>query len=389
MLDCATIPLHAQWRTSRFFQSEDKSGYAVTLETIEKYPLSTEDAKTVIDILADYDWEENRKQPPIPIIQELSTWQHYHYYKYNYAINITHPDKRKVTIRINGGGIKDDEFYIAYANGQHFGAFRFNGKHLEDIHYDSYFSDDDIKIIKQLFLKYNVDFNSVPLKENETVQIKLGFRFYDVFYDLEIPALSMDTAQSEQFVRLYNSGWNNSATSGGGQPSPVFYLYTIDRIISYDQYGLFLPHYGFPCTDPADFTPLMLDFKDGAKKMLADMVNDLLKGHDGEEERIVENQKMKIYYPYKDGLLHGQVKKFTLDGLLTDEVTYDKGIPIHYIKYAAEGIKEKEIHFKPAAMSLTWTAFDEEGNVKDSGQSSYQIAYSDYDEFKAFYKINK
>ena len=389
MIFSTTMHVHAQWETSRFFQSENKSGYAVTLETTEKYPLSTEDAKTVIDILAAYDWEENRKQPPIPIMQELSTWQSYHYYNYNYAVNITHPDKRKVTLMINSGGIKEDEFFISFSNGNHYGAFRFNGKQFESYRYNRYFSDDDIKIIKQLFVKHNVDFNSIPLKENETVQIKLGFRFYDVFYDLEIPTISMDTDQSKQFIRLYNSGWNNSATSGGGQPSPVLYLYTIDRIISYDQYGLFLPQYGFPCTDPADFTPLMLDFRETDKQMLADMVHDLLKGHDGEEERIIENQQMKINYQYKDGLLHGQVKKYTLDGKLTDEVIYDKGLPVHYIKYAAEGIKDKEIHFIPAEMTLTWTEYDAEGNVKDSGQSPYQITYDQYDEFRHFYKANK
>lgn len=48
-------------------------------------------------------------------------------------------------------------------------------------------------------------------------------------------------------------------------------------------------------------------------------------------------------------------------------------------------MKEKEIHFIPTDMSLTWIEYDEKGNLKDCGKSQYQIYYNNYDEFQNFY----
>ena len=381
-----TMHLNAQWKTSRFFQNENKSGYAVSLQTKEKYPLSKEDTKTLIDILSAYNWEENRKQDmsAIDIKDRQIGWWAYHYYIYDYYIAITHPDKRKVTLRINSGGIGKDEFLIEYFNGKPFGAFRLNS--------NSRLSDDDIKKIKQLFLKNNVDFGSITFNNNETVKIKSTFSFYEVFYNLEIPAAPIDSAQNKQFIRLYNSGWNNSAESGGGDPLPVWRLYACDKTISYDKDYLNVALTG--SANSVLFDLSKLNFKDADKQKLEELVNNILKGHDGEGEQTMdtyvnnEKRKQKITYQYKDGLLHGQVKKFSPGGKLTDEVTYDKGLPICYIKYADRGIKEKEIHFIPSDMSLTWTKYDEKGNAIKSGKTKYQLWYYNYDEYRNFDNSN-
>lgn len=301
--------LNAQWKTSPFFQNENKLRYIVSLQTREKYPLSKEDTKTLIDILSAYNWEENRKQNMALTPDKRIGWWAYHFYIYDYYIAIIHPDKRKVTLTINGGGIEDGEFLIEYSNDKPFGAFRLNGR----------FSSDDIKKVKQLFLKYNVNFNSIAFNENKIIKIKHSFSFYNVFYNLEITSL-MDTVQSEKFVRLYNSGWNNSAESGGGEPWAISELYTCNKTILYG--NDFLNDLSF------------IDFRDADKQMLEDMVNNALIGHDGEEEQITENSK--IYYQYKNGLLHGQVKKYSSGGNLADEVIYEKGLPISYIKYTDE-----------------------------------------------------
>ena len=378
-----TMHLNAQWKVSRFLQDVNQSGYAVSLQTIKKYPLSKEDTKTLIDILSAYNWEENRKQVMLNTYITLADddWRPY---IYDYYITITHPDRRKVTLRINSGGIGKDDFLIEYSNGKPFGAFRFN----------AYLPNDDLKKIKQLFLKYNVDFNSILYKEDKTVRIKSVFSFYEVFYNLEIPAAPIDSAQNKQFIRLYNSGWNNStrSRSRGRIFQSAWSLYSSNKTISYDKDLLNNLLSGTESSILFDLS--QLDFKDSDKQKLEELVDSILKGHDGEGEQTIdayinsEKHKQKISYQYKDGLLHGQVKKYSVDGKLTDEVTYEKGLPIGYIKYADTGIKEKEIHFTPSDMHLTWTKYDVKGNVEKSGKAQYQPWYDNYEDYRNFDKSN-
>lgn len=366
-----TISQDADWTTSRFFQHENKSGYAVSFLTkgiyplSKMYPLSKEDTKTIIDILSAYNWEENREQH-----EEAVEMYEGGYYFYSYYISITHPDKRKVTLRINSGGIGKDEFLIEYSTGKPFGTFRFN----------SYFPSDDTEKIKQLFFKYNVDFNSITFKKNEPIKIEPAFGFHNVFY-LKIPPVSLDTTLTKEFIRLYNSGWNSRAPSGDGDPVPIWNLYTSYHSISYDNVFVFDRY-------PDDL--ISVDFKDADKQALIDLINKALTRHNGEGEHTSANHsiKIRVYYQYKDGLLHGQVKVF-MSEKLTNEFFYDKGLPVSYIKYTDEGTKEKEIHFYPADMSLVWTEYDDEGNAKDSGKSHYRIRYNKSNEIENFYKSNK
>lgn len=357
-----TISLHAEWTVSRFFQNENQSGYAVSLQTKGIYPLSKEDTKTVIDILSAYNWEENREEHVEAI--EMNEGE---YYIYDYYIIITHPDKRKVTLRINSGGIRRDEFLIEYSRGKPFGTFRFN----------SYFSSDDIKIVKQLFLKYNVDFNNIAFRRNESVKINPAFSFHNVFY-LKIPPVLLDTIQTEQFLRLFNSGWNNSYQSGGGHP--IWRIYSCNHSILYGNDFLFDQY-------PDDL--VCIDFNDADKQALIDLINNALTGHNGEGDQTFANDKIRIYYRYKDGLLHGQVKVYTSEGRLTNQFIYDKGLPVSYIKYADNGIKEKEIHFFPTDMSLVWIEYDEKEKVKDSGKSQYRIRYYNSNGIQNFYKSSE
>ena len=366
------ISLHAQWKTSRFLQNENKSGYTISLWTGTQYPLSKEDTKTLIDILSTYSWEEevweknNQNTHYIRTIEENQTgWWAYHFYIYNYYITITHPDKRKVTLRINSGGIGKDDFLIEYSNGKPFGTFRLNGR----------LSDNDIKEIKQLFLKNSVNFNSVGFHESETVKIKNLFSFSHVFYNLEV-SISMDAAWSKQFIDLYNSGWNNSAESGGGHPIFIDNLYTDKREIWYGRIQLDLSK---------------LDFRDEVRQKLEDMINNItFAGHNGEEEKVIGNTNpTTYYYQYKNGLLHGQVKVYFPEGTLIREFVYDNGVPLCFIAYTAKGIKEKEFHFTPKEMSLTWIEYDEKGNVKDSGKSQYHIYDYGFDDLFNLYKTSK
>ena len=379
-----TTNINAQWKTSRFFKSE--SSYTASLQTKEMEPptngmmlvkgihgetkemcsLSKEDTRMLINILSSYNWQENTNNHEAAFELLEMSWGRYHYYIHNYQIAITSPNKRKVTLRVNGGGIGKDEFLITYSNAKPFGTLRLDG-HL---------SSDDRNKIKQLFFKYNFDFNNIDLKENEIVKIKPVFNFYNVFY-LELPIASLDAAQSKQLVHLYNSGWNNSAHSfEGGSPLPVFDLYTHHNFISYGN--------DFLLTDLS-----LIDFKGADKKTFEDLINNSLIGHNGEGEKIIENHKIKVYYQYKNGVLHGKVKIYNLEGKLTNEFIYDKGFPIDYIKYTDKGKKEKEIHFSPADMKLTWIEYDEKGNIKDSGKSHYKTQYRGFGEIENFYKTNK
>lgn len=359
---------NTQWKNSLFFQDKRQSGYTVYLQTKESYPLSKEDSQMLIDILAAYNWEENKHKKTPELEMKVISWGRYHYYIHDYYIDITHPGGRKIRIGVNGGGIAKDEFLIEHSNGNTYGVLRFN----------EYLSSDDIEKIKQLFFKYNVNFNSISSQKDEAVKITPIFEFYNGFY-IDLPPVTLDKEQSEQFIGLYNSGWNNSAHSfEGGSPMPQIYIYANHNVVSYGDNVLMTQY-------PNDFTG-NLEFKDADKQKLKDLVNTALTAHDGEDNRTLENYRIKIYYQYKDGLLHGQVKIYTLDNKLTNEFIYEKGLPISYIQYSDKGTKVKEIHFSPEDLSSKWTEYDEKGKIKDKGESDYRIFHYRFDEADLFYK---
>ena len=126
MLFNMTILLNAQseWGFSRFFHDKNETGYEVSVSiysalasswTINNYPLSNEDTKTLIDILSTCNWEEYRQMQEDELISKPDKQQGY--YIQTCYLTITHPDKRKVTLEINNGGIERGEYEIRYPNG--------------------------------------------------------------------------------------------------------------------------------------------------------------------------------------------------------------------------------------------------------------------------------
>ncbi len=383
-----TISLHAQWKTSPFFQHENKSGYTVSLQTVENYLLSEEDTKIVMDILSAYHWEEFRiieKQgiETWPVFEDNSYNENFDFYLKYCGIVVTHPDKRKITLQINRRGyIIEPYFSIEYLN----------KKPYKDLtrHNGSFYSW-DVEKIKQLFLKYDVNFHN--LAENEIVRIRPQFSFYDVFSKLTLPPTPVNTALSKQIIRLYNSGWNNNSSNSRG--NGAYYSLGDEKTIYHSLWYPYV-HHNLMLTSTGLVTPYFsnynFDFKDtDTPQKLAELIDKMLQGHDGEGEQTLP-QNEKIHYQYKDGLLHGELKKYSPDGKLTDEATFDKGLPVNYVKYAETGIKE--IHFAagdapPTWANLTWTEYDEKGDVRSNGQSQrfYQnTAYGDYNDFQNFYK---
>jgi len=367
------LSAQSEWGFSQFFHDKNKTGYEVSLQAYSRhtsswtnhYPLSNEDAKTLIDILSAYNWEEYR----ITRTDELMTQQELPciYYTQVCIITITHPDKRKVILEINNGGVERDEYLIRYPNGKLFGALR--------LHARSYLSSNDIKRVKQLFFENNINFNNVTFRENGTVKIMNNTSFPSVF-SLELPTVFMDTTLSKQFINLYNLGWDNGSSSACHHSDPVYspYLFNNTMTISFGNASLNLSY---------------IDFSDENRQMLEGMINNTLAVHYGEGEKIMEHQRLKIYYQYKNGLLHGEVKIYTLDGKLTKEFEYDNGLPVLLITYTAKGIKEKEFHFIPSEMRLTWIEYDELERVKDIGKSSYQQYNFTYKDLRNLYKTSK
>lgn len=357
---------NAQWKASRFFGA-NKTEYSVYLQTKSSYPIGKEDVLTLIDILSSYQWEEKPGNEETAIcIEEIAGggWQYYHYYTENYYISVTHPDKREVKIRINTGGFGKDEFAITDTNNKTCGLLKTDGR----------LSDDDLNKIKQLFLNNVDDFNSISFDAKEKVKIALVFSFYSVFSGLEIPPVYLDEKDKREFVRLYNSAWNNNAASGGGIPLFTIHLYNSNTTISYQNKS-------FLCEDLFH----ILEFKEKDKKAFVQLIDHSLKGHNGKGEKILVNQN-KLVYQYKDGVLDGSAKTYLPDGTLINELKYDNGIPVTYIIYSEEGKKIKEFHFCKEEYFASWTEYETNGDIKKQGKTYYKPFYHSQSEINKFYE---
>ena len=376
-----TMLLNAQseWGFSRFFHDENKTGYEVSVRpysrltlswTTEDYSLPNEDAKTLIDILSTCNWEEYRETHTLfritkdgfIIVESDDRSDDYGYYMLTCHITITHPDKRKVTLEINNSGVARERYSISHPNNERIRYLRLHNRSTS-------LSSDDIKRVKQLFFKNNIKLGNLGLQENVKIANKA---FFSGVFHLDLPTISMDTTLSKQFMHLYNLGWDSRfrETHSLYHSHPIYVpqLFENTRIIS---------------TGNASLNLSNIDISEENRKILEDMIKNTLEGHDGEGEYI--NYK-KIYYQYKNGLLHGQVKVYSLDGKLTEEFEYDNGLPALLITYTTKGIKEKEFHFIPSEMMVKWIEYDELERIKYSGKSPYQVHNYCYDDLRNLYK---
>jgi len=353
---------NSQCNNSGFFN--DKSDYTVYLQTKASYPLSKKDSRTLIDILSSYEWEEKKGKQEITI-EEIKGggWQYYHYYIYDYYISISHPNGRTVRIRINSGGIGQDDFVIEAPNGKMYGTLRIKDK----------LSQDDIKKIKHLFLNNVSDFNSISFKEGEKIKIVLTFSFYFAFPYLELSAIYLDEDNTKEFIRLYNTAWNNDDKSGGGTPLPTLYLNNQNNIISYLDNVL-----------PSEDSFNALELKEENRYALTRLISNALQGHNGTGEKELGNQS-KLVYQYRNGVLDGTTKVYSPDGSLISELKYDNGFPVDYIIYSPLGEKIKEFHFDKGNTFATWIEYEKDGKIKREGKSYYSPFYHSHKDINKFY----
>ena len=322
-----------KWSTSRFFQHEDKSEYSISIQKAEACILSKEEAATIIEILSAYRWKESRNIGDDHITSPQEIY---------YSITITHPDKRKVTLRKNSGDI--DDFLIEYPDGT-FGKIRCS-------------SDDDTKLIKQWFLSYNAVFNNVKLNENEVIEIKPVFSFSHRF-NLELPPVSLNKVQSEQFINLYNQGQHETYESGGDYSIPL-------PIVDFDPYYFVISYGKDIIAERYPYDLDKFDFKKADRYAIEELISSAIAGHDGEGEQVFEQDRIKISYQYKDGLLDGQIKTYTFDGTLINHIIYEKGLPVTYfingkvaepdkITFTLHGAGEKRIGFESTGLfTVNW-----------------------------------
>lgn len=337
--------------------------------------LSAEDAKVMIGVLSKYEWKEDRSQKEEKWEVHEISWGRYRFYNTHYYMTITSPDGKSVKMRVNGEGFNEDQFLIERANGKPYGTIMFdrekNGWTLKK---------EDIDKIKQLYFKNFSSLNNVKASNNAPTHIEgSSYSFGNIFF-VKIPDIILSQADSNELTRLYNRGWDNSiAFFPGGQPLPEIQLYTSPTIY----------------TSAVDFFISQHEFTPEDQQAIDALIAKYMNGHDGEEKinlkkpYPLEEEGYGIYYQYKDGKLHGQVKVYDENGKLTHEFVYDKGLPATYIRYHANGKKAVEAHLSPQELMVEWTEYDEEGNVTDSDRNAYQTIHNWQQDSENFYKFNR
>ncbi|SHE87772.1 hypothetical protein SAMN05444362_102386 [Dysgonomonas macrotermitis] len=358
-----TLFSNSDWKKSGFFKVKDKSEYTVYLQAKTSHLLSEEDTKILIDIFSAHDWVENRKNHEATIEQYVLNSHGYHYYVHSYFITITHPDKREMRLRINSGGICKDEFLIQYPDGKPYGIFRPEGK----------LSVGDINQIKELFFKYNTEFNNVELIENERVEISSIFNFQNVFPSLHIPPVLLSEEESKEFIRLYNSGWSNNAYSFEGD------MFMRMRVREFRDFQGVISYGGTP------LYPTQIQYKESDREAIRNLIKKALDGHNGERAEMSEDLTQKMHYQYKDGMPDGIIKVCLLNGNLIYEVLYDKGILINYVRYSDNGVKVQEVFFDADNGLLNRIEYDMDGNVKDKKESVFRQFYNKLDNYEYFF----